>query len=495
MENTNTDREIFGSFYLSGCEFAISVKHIQEVVNPPEKYTNLPLAPQYLLGLLNLRGLIIPIVDLKTLLKLPGQSLKGDQKIAILELNGSSIGILFDHTGEIFRTQAEERSDFSETQEGSVIKGVFKKDEGKRLIQILDVFALFGMKALPRESSDGKSSARHAFRNRKGIRKQCISFVVGPAKCALSMNDIQEILKVDKIDNSALGVGFCIGVIDLRRITVPVIDFAFLLGYRDADNSQDATKGDRRVVVLRLGEEFFGILVDGVDSIVSYHDEDLKPFSMLTSTRKEMFTGCISIEGKEDILLLDHSHLLSNGEIQEITHGHSRIYKAAEKLATRKKSTSGLKRTFITFTVDGLFAVPIGEVKEIIDFPAKLLQPPGLPTHCKGLLNLRGDLVTIVDAREMYKIQEKKKSQTPPKVLVFKSKDQHFGLVVDSVEAIVSISEESKIKLPGLLYSGSAGLSEDVVEAIQCKDASGGEQNMLILNSEFIGSRLQNKAA
>lgn len=140
-------------------------------------------------------------------------------------------------------------------------------------------------------------------------------------------------------------------------------------------------------------------------------------------------------------------------------------------------------------------AIQIEEVKEIIEYPSTLLQPPGLPAHCIGVLNLRGDLVTIVDARTMY-AQQKRERGVATKVLVFKKPNLHFGLIVDSVEGIVTFSDKNKVKLPALLYGGDSkvGLSQDVVEAIQIKDSKDQDKSVLILNSDSIANRFMGAA-
>ncbi len=491
--STPSGNEIFGSFHLNGHEFALAVSFVQEVVNPPEKYTSLPLAPSYLLGLFNLRGAIIPVVDLGSILKLNGGIPPADRKIAILELQGRNIGILFDHTGEIFRSNAEEKAVFENSGPDTVIHGVFKKDDGSRLVQILNVTALFGLKALPKQSASGPTRGRHSLKNHKGIRKQCISFAVGPAKCSLGINEIQEILKVDQLNESALAVSHCIGTINLRGATVPVIDFPAFLRYREKDRSAISTHGDRRVIVMRLETELFGLLVDSVESIVSYYQEDLKSFPVLNPEREDMFAGCISIEGREDILLLEHRRIFLDSEVQEMTHGHNRIYNSSKKAGNEKSKAEGPRRTFITFVVKNVYAIQIDEVREIIDFPPLLLQPPGLAPHCKGVLNLRGELVTIVNAREMYHC-EKLEASDLGKVLIFKKEALHFGLVVDSVEAIVSFAENQKIKLPEVLYESSGGLSSDVLEAVQYKDPENKNKSILILNADSIAARVAKAA-
>src|SRR5690242_8613951 len=105
------DEQVYGSFYLSGSEFALPVVHVQEVVNAPGAFTPVPLAPGYLKGLFNLRGTVVPVLDLRDLFHLPEALRTESQKIAIVELEGVCVGLLFDGTGEVFKSIDEERSD------------------------------------------------------------------------------------------------------------------------------------------------------------------------------------------------------------------------------------------------------------------------------------------------------------------------------------------------------------------------------------------------
>lgn len=481
----STTQEVFGSFFLSDHEFAISANYIQEVVNAPEKLTKLPLSPDYLLGLMNLRGTIVPVIHLQKLLHLP-ESTHSERKIAIIEQGAHCIGFLFDKTGEIFRSQSEERNDFSDNLNSSVIQGVFKKDEGKRLVQMLNIPALFQLQGLPLQK-DAISSRIRA--RQRGMRKQCISFHVGPARCALGIHEIQEIIKIDKVNDTALSVNKCIGSINLRGVTVPVIDFAAHFGYREPDHTALATTGDRRVIILKIDKEFFGLLVDSVESIVAYHPEDLKPFPLIHNERAEIFNSCISMEDKEDILLLNYDKILQNKEILEITHGHSKLFRSEHD---KKEATKhgGPRRTFITFSVDGLYAVRIDEVKEIIEMPLEFLNPPGLPRHCKGLYNHRGQIATIIDARSMYD-RPKKKENIFEKVILFRKEQSLFGLVVDSVEGILTFSDNHKMKLPESLYKQSNGPASDAVEAVQIKEpGQEKELTLFVLSMESLANRI-----
>ncbi len=128
--------------------------------------------------------------------------------------------------------------------------------------------------------------------------------------CALGIAEIQEILKVEKINESILASEICIGTIDLCGSMVPIVNFFNLLGY-GAQGSKQGTDGcDKRIIVLKIGAELFGLMVDAVDSIISYFQDELIAFPVLNPERSDLFLGCISQEGRDEILLLNHDRIL-----------------------------------------------------------------------------------------------------------------------------------------------------------------------------------------
>lgn len=488
------EKKIFCSFYLNQSEFALSVSFVQEVINIPDSYSSMPLSPDYLKGLINLRGTIVPVIDLKKVLNLKDEISAHEQKIAIICLNGNFVGLLFDKTGEVFRSNSDEQSNFQDEDQSAVVKGVFKKDDGKRIVQILDVSSIFCLKRLPKRE-DGAQLTNN-FKNNRGKRRQAISFLVGSSKCSIEISEIQEILMIKGVNESALAVGNCIGTFDLRGVTVPVIDFAALLRYRETDSSSEATLGDRRVVVMRIEKELFGLLVDKVDSILTFYNDDLKHLPVFSTERMEMVKGCISTYDKEDVLLLDDKKILTDEEITNITHNHSKLYNAAHDVELKNnKLRSNVRRTFITFSIEQEYAISISDVREIIDLPFALMTPPGMPPHYRGIVNLRGEMVMVVDSRLMYQ-KKKQENEIGSKILIFKIEDVHFGLLVDSVQSIVSFSESEKVKLPELMYRDRAGESSiDIVEAVQYQSPYEASKIALILDAKRIAKRVLSKTA
>jgi purine-binding chemotaxis protein CheW len=490
---------MYGSFHLDTNELAIDVRMVQEVVNLPEKIMPVPLGPSYLLGIFNLRGIIIPVINLRDLLGLPG-TFSPESKVAIVEQGETRIGLMVDRTGEILKNGHEEINAFhygsGENRKRGVIAGAVKLDGGKRLVQILDIPALFALQGVPlgdpAQSSARDSGAR--LRKLQANRRQCISFQMGSARFGLGIDAIQEIIKVPEVQQSALTAGICLGMFQLRGDIVPVIDFAALLRQREPISAASVGEKDsRRIIVMKLGTERFGFLVDAVESIVTYYAEDTLPMPKLAQERASMFVGCLSREGTGEILLLDHQNILSQSEIHEITRGHSTLYQHAKDQAQGDaKKNRGARKTYITFQLGNLLGLEIGEVQEIINCPPpqELIQPPGWPSHIRGVINLRGKVITVIDGRTIYSL-EPRPDGSGGQVLIFEKNGIHFGMIVDSVESILSFSEDEKIKLPDMFYknSGSTSLGQDVKFAVEVQ-VGDQKRTLLILDLKPLTGRV-----
>ena len=483
--------EMFGSFHLGHTELALPVAAVQEVVNYPSVVTQVPLAPAYLLGLFNLRGRLIPIIHLGQLLQLPDRGLCEGAKIAIVESRQGRVGLLFDATGEILRVPAEQKVMFAEGGDTpSMIGGALKLDGGNRILQILSVDGLHRLHDLPMLKGDAQSLEPARQRAARGQRRQGVSFRVNDTRLALPMSAIHEIIRVPELLTSVLASELCLGMLNLRGNTVPVVDFARFLGIQ-REASSAVAPGDfedpRRIVVLRQKDMDFGLLVDDVESIVGYRDEDLLAIPSFSAERSPLFTGCICEQGSPDILLIDQAALLSDATVADLTQGHCELY-AMESAAERGqgKRHSGVRETYVTFRLEQLMGMRIDQLREVIDFPSEVMQPPGAPDYVRGILNLRRKLVTIIDMRALYGMKSYENLQGA-KVLVVESDEEKFGLVVDAIENIVTIDAADKIGVPGVLrHQIDHSLRDDMREVVELPD----QRTLLLLDAAPLKERL-----
>jgi purine-binding chemotaxis protein CheW len=461
--------ELYGSFHLGETELALPVAVLQEVVNYPGAVTPVPLAPDHLLGLFNLRGTLIPIVDLRQLLHLPADGVRVTSKIAIVELGETQVGLLFDGTGEILRVPAAQRIDFERADHAApVICGALKLDNGERILQILSAAALLGLPDVPQLHHRAGAAERRA---RQAQRRQSVSFRVAGAHLALPMAAIQEIIRVPAMHPSPLADEICIGMLNLRGTTLPVLDFARFMGLARDDAATPSAYGsiadERRIVVISQHDVHVGLMVDEVRSIVSYRDEELLAMPAYSRRHVALFAGCLGNEGRDSIILLHAEALCTHERIMAVAQGHRELFRDTAQSAAATRQRGGARETYVTFRLGHLLGVRIGQLREVIDYSDEVVVSPGAPDFVRGALQLRREMVTVIDVRAMYGMPPYE-DLSQAKILIVEHGGEKYGLVVDAVDNIVTIEAASRIPVPAVLTRQLAnGWGNGMTEAVE----------------------------
>jgi purine-binding chemotaxis protein CheW len=131
-------RNQFCTFYLDKLLFGVELQKVQEVMRYLE-LTEVPLAPNVVSGLMNLRGQIVTAVDLRKQLELPNRPEgKLSMNVVIRSAEGA-VSLLVDQIGDVVEVDDESFERPPETMQGKVrevILGVHKLD--KQLMHVLD---------------------------------------------------------------------------------------------------------------------------------------------------------------------------------------------------------------------------------------------------------------------------------------------------------------------------------------------------------------------
>ncbi len=83
------------SFYLADEKYALESDYVERVL-ALKRFTDLPCTPDYILGIINIKGNIIAIVDIKKLFNLPDKGITNLNRVIILDHGGINFGILTD---------------------------------------------------------------------------------------------------------------------------------------------------------------------------------------------------------------------------------------------------------------------------------------------------------------------------------------------------------------------------------------------------------------
>ncbi|NID05676.1 hypothetical protein HBF26_12320 [Luteibacter jiangsuensis] len=463
------DIRLFGSFHVGGLELALPVDALQEVVNLPEAITRVPLAPDYVAGLFMLRGTMVPVLSLDRLLGLAEADSVRDRRVAVVKSEHTLLGICFDRTGEMLRLDSSQVVSFAaEGDANGLIEGAF--DLESRIVQVLSATALARVPGLPQVPRPRAFQLDHRRRAPARVRK-VVSFHVDGRLLAIPMEDIHEIVRLPTLEHSVLSDAMCHGWLELRGAAVPVVDLARFLGLESsgAVEHQDPDVEDlRRVVVLRKGDGHVGLLVDDIESIVSYTDEQLLPLPIV-SGQTGILGHCINrrASGMQDVTVIGTEALFADPYMAHLAKGHHDLYLVGEENTRRTETRSKPSReTWLIFRLDRLMAVRIEQVVEIVESHGALVRPPGAPPHVCGVVNDGRSLTTVVDLRTLYGM-DTTESLDNPKILVVQHNGHRYGLTVASVESIVGIEPGAKIRIPSLVANHlDPELKQDLHEVI-----------------------------
>lgn len=136
----------FVVFKLNNEEYGIEITSVEEILKYQE-ITNIPQADEYILGIINLRGKVIPIYNLKKKFYGENSIITDDTRIVVISYQDMSIGMIVDSVSEVLRI-SEENIDltntfFSDKKNNSIV-GIGKLE--KRLLMIIDIKELFSEK-------------------------------------------------------------------------------------------------------------------------------------------------------------------------------------------------------------------------------------------------------------------------------------------------------------------------------------------------------------
>jgi purine-binding chemotaxis protein CheW len=131
--------EHLATFFLAGEEYGVEVRQVQEIRRVTE-ITSVPRAPEFIRGVINLRGRILPVLDLRRRLGLGEVASDRAARIVVVRIKERLLGLLVDGASQVLKvkvSQVEPPPEEVLQQGGDYIRGVAKLDD--RLIILVDL--------------------------------------------------------------------------------------------------------------------------------------------------------------------------------------------------------------------------------------------------------------------------------------------------------------------------------------------------------------------
>ena len=138
LQTTEAEKQLV-VFDLADEGYGVDISSVREIIRMQE-ITKVPRAPEFVEGVINLRGKVIPVVDLRKRFGFPESDATKDTRIVVVDISGQDIGVVVDSVTEVLRIGAdavEPPSSVITTADSEYLLGIAKLDT--RLIILLDL--------------------------------------------------------------------------------------------------------------------------------------------------------------------------------------------------------------------------------------------------------------------------------------------------------------------------------------------------------------------
>ena len=302
------------TFAVAGEMFAVPIAPVQEIIRMPA-VSHLPLAPRTLDGLANLRGRVLPIVNLRRLFGCE-ERVSDDATRALVIHIGQPLGFVVDRVASVVTIEPGEIEAADSIQSivnADYLVGVIKHpraDGGHDMLLSIDFAkliegqfagisgALHGERAATAIGTAGAVALDCADVGDEGGADELrlVSFSIADQEYALDIAEVQEIVQlpatVSELPNAP---GHVLGVISLRERLLPLVSLRTLFGLPRMDYSEQ-----QRIVVTTLpGGLHVGLVTDAVKEVLSVPraQADPMPGMLVAGDQLQEFSSICRLDG------------------------------------------------------------------------------------------------------------------------------------------------------------------------------------------------------
>ncbi len=458
------------TFRVGGTLYALPAEHVLEVIHIPA-VARVPHSPPSLLGIANLRGTVLPLVSLRELLGADAGSTAAAATKAIVLDAGTHLALAVESVDALVAV-ADDRIEVRESElsaaHGEQLRGAFRSESHDAVVKILDIKKLLGsaftrQARAPRQLRGGRSGAGDSQPSAAvDASAMLVTFEVVGQEFALDLAAVQEILPAPAVVMAVpRAEAVVLGVTTVRDRLLPLLSLRGLLGFPPAAGSD----GREKVVVMKINGAQVGLVADRARAILAASPSAIDAVPPVLAARaggearlKAIYRG---EEGRRLVSILMPEQLFREDVMRRL--GHDAQHEATP--ATPMDSQQA-EQIFLVFRLgDDEFALPIGAVDEVGEVPAQITRLPKTPKFLEGVVNLRGDVLPVVDQRR--RVAMPAASETERRRLVVVRTELHrAGLIVDSVSDVLRVSG-SAVEAPPALTDEIARLVRGVINLEQ----------------------------
>ena len=290
------------TFTLDNVEFGLDIDRLQEITHRTD-ITLIPGSPSFILGVINLRGLIIPVIDSRVRFHLAPQETTTKTRIIVLRLASGPTGLLVDSVAEVVRLEDHAIRDTPPLVAGiraEYLAGMVTV--GTRLITLIHLEKLLDSAEFTRRAefddlglagTIGSTDADDDD-DLEEDGQPYVTFRLGRESFGIALHEVEEIVELPPVTKVPDAPDYVLGVICLRDHVMPLVDISEILSIQ-----QEGVERKRdMVVLLSFGTAKIGVVVDEIQEILRVQEgQTLPPPQTLSEAEREHLGGILLLPG------------------------------------------------------------------------------------------------------------------------------------------------------------------------------------------------------
>lgn len=492
--------QLFASFLLDksqGLEIAIRAESVFEATPITGTIRPIPASLDFVEGFMHLREETIPIINLKKRLGLVQQEYDKTAMVAVVKLFHRRYGLLFEDIQEVFAAGVEDvqKVDGALQTDDKIISALIRMKKGRRTVELLDLNNLFFGNSLELEEI-GES-----LQGGKGDKKETtylgyVIFNFAGQSFGIPIECTQEITFFDKTKHifqdrveevkpatsAALDNLFKHGDIDgtltLRGRKIPVVDAKRILGGLGSCDGEYLGE-NARILVLASDECSVGIIVEEVTTIEAIPEDQILSMG---SCENLSISGIYQKAEGHNIMLLNMENLVCDRIDELKSMGRLACEVPSGDIENGSPPTGSqhilTENCYLVFSIGQNMAVQLKDVQEIIEREG-VMGIPGSNSFNRGIINLRGEVVPVLNLREFYGYEKNMSTLMEPKHIICRIESRVVALEVDS---IVTIYKQEQCHNTTSLKKDLAKKKDTLDRLIVFDGGTGEKEHVLVVN-------------
>jgi len=443
------------TFTLDGVEFGLDIAKVQEITHR-SNITQVPGSPSFVIGVLNLRGQIIPVIDSRLRFHLEPSDITSSTRVIVIDLIGQTTGLQVDAVAEVVKLD-----DFSLRETPPLVAGVHSEYlagmvlAGSRLITLIDLDKILDSEEFgQRESlmqSTGTAGTGLAWSHTVEDDKEeveddqpFVTFGLGKESFGINLERVEEIVELPPVTKIPDAPEYVLGVICIRDRVLPLLNLFKMFNVEPSPKSHDnhdehvEHADNSMVILLTIGNAKLGVVVDCIQEIIRVRDRDILPSPQTLKEDESNRLEGVVMRSDRMVSILKVVEILSHDDQQKLA-SMSQNLGIQEVADTETTSTEEI--SVIAFSIaKEVYGLELQEVREII-MVGMVTPIPRAPSFILGVLNLRGEIIPVIDLRMRFGLEHQDVTELS-RIIVTPINSIFTGLIVDSVAEVKNIDKK-----------------------------------------------------